>query len=203
MSPETVEILTGSEEGEKDENMPATYGAIKDAEAAAEGSINPVWVATLAALGPAAEQEVLYSATVCCTNSCALSRCTVCFELDAEGLCFTQKCCLARGREPFGFGASGPTDDRYCTLSLYACEYGLKAPDKLFNGTAECLCYRQAAAYPFADPVPEPVCAVCFLRCFPASPVGCCMEPFGKTSAVGLTFGGGEGGPPAAEGMLR
>jgi len=61
-----------------------------------------------------------------------------------------------------------------CKLGLFCCACGLKVPSICCNGESSCLCCKGAAALPFADPVPEPVCALYGLRILPG-PMGCGM----------------------------
>ena len=44
-------------------------------------------------------------------------------------------------------------------------------------GEAECLCFVEAAAFPFKGKVGGPICAVCCLQCVPN--MGC-MQPSAK-----------------------
>ena len=83
-----------------------------------------------------------------------------------ECLCIEEKfCCSANDN---GFGVGIIKDSAFIIkLGLPCCSCGIKVPDKLCLGTKECLCVRAAQAFPFAGPVPKPMCAICGFSLMP------------------------------------
>jgi len=128
----------------------------------------------------------VFSACICVQTSCNMNDVMMGCELANEFLCLEEKCCL-------GVASAFPVgvikeDGFIFKLGLPCCTCGLKVPQVLCLGAAQCLCIKEAAAFPFKDPVPSPICAVCCLQCTPN--VGC-MKPAKKV-------GGAPDGPTSA-----
>ena len=64
-------------------------------------------------------------------------------------------------------GRKKEKEGNICTLGLPCCQVGLKVPEVCVLTQAEFLCLREAAAFPFAGPVPGFVCACCAFQCAP------------------------------------
>eukprot|EP00316_Scyphosphaera_apsteinii_P022504 CAMPEP_0119319144 /NCGR_PEP_ID=MMETSP1333-20130426/48596_1 /TAXON_ID=418940 /ORGANISM="Scyphosphaera apsteinii, Strain RCC1455" /LENGTH=150 /DNA_ID=CAMNT_0007325485 /DNA_START=77 /DNA_END=529 /DNA_ORIENTATION=+ len=120
---------------------------------------------------------------------------------DGEELCCTSKCCLAINEKPYPIGLDVPKScstrpgTKLCGFSLFLCEYGVKVPTVLCKSEHHCFCFRNGAAFPFADPVPEPVCAIAFCRLVPCKPA-CLVPPFGGKGVISV-------GAPAKQEMER
>ena len=98
-----------------------------------------------------------------------------------ECLCVAEECCLSASTKPFQVGVI-KEDPFVFKLGLPCCTCGVKKPSVLCLGAQECLCVRQGMAFPFADPVPGPICAVCCIQCLPNMGV---FKPPGGNSKVG------------------
>eukprot|EP00164_Ancoracysta_twista_P000723 GFYU01000951.1.p1 GENE.GFYU01000951.1~~GFYU01000951.1.p1 ORF type:complete len:147 (-),score=26.32 GFYU01000951.1:124-522(-) len=120
------------------------------------------------------EQECVYSACLCCFTACKKTPLCGC-RGESECLCCLDRCCVSLNGQTYkGFPCS--KEEGECALSAPCCQCGLRKPRVCCSSNGEFCCMRSAAAFPPADPVPNMVCAVCFLRCCPG-PVGCCKPP--------------------------
>jgi len=108
--------------------------------------------------------KAMYSATICCFNELDTDDILMGCKGQSEFLCLREAVCCAANETPFPVGL---LKDGICTLSLPCCQYQLKMPEVLVLGEGKCLCCRGAQAFPFKDPVPSPVCAICFLSILP------------------------------------
>merc|ERR1711865_656951 len=108
----------------------------------------------------------VYSACICCYTACNVKDLLIGCQGTEEFLCIEYKCCLAAGLDQYDIGMI--KDAAYiCKVGLPCCTFGLKMPEVLCLGAGKCLCLKQAAAFPFKEPVPGPICAVCCLQCVP------------------------------------
>jgi hypothetical protein len=97
-----------------------------------------------------------------------------------EFACFHSRYCLVKDRDPLDVALACPLDTSpggtIVKLSLYVYEGALKMPETLCRNKHACLCFRDATAFPFKDPVEVPVCAVCCVRVLP-QPIGLLAPP--------------------------
>lgn len=129
------------------------------------------------------QREFVVEGCLCCYTSFALDEDAVlgCTG-DEELCCLKLRYCLACNMPEMGPSVSfapeelGKEGSSLCTLSAYCLEFQLNNPTTLFRSTGASLCIRKAAAFPFMDPVPLPVCAVCCLRLLPR-PIGLFAPP--------------------------
>jgi len=130
--------------------------------------------------------ECVYSACICCYSSIDLDKILVCCKGGGTCICLEEHCCIAANEKPFEIGLI-KQEGFIFKLGLPCCTCGLKVPDMkdLISSSGQCLCFKQVAQFPFGDQVGAPICAVCFLQCFPNT--GCLQPP-----------PGGAGAPPAA-----
>lgn len=131
---------------------------------------------------------MVYSACICCYSAFNMSDMMMGCAGQEEFLCIEAKACLGAG-EAFPVGMI-KEDGFICKIGLPCCTYGLKMPQVLCLGAGQCLCCKSAAAFPFKDPVPGPICAVCCLQCLPNAG---CAKPATK----------GGGAPNASTEMER
>jgi hypothetical protein len=126
--------------------------------------------------------EFVCNACICNYTSCNLDNIPglILCKGTNECLCIEEKVCCAAGEKPFPFGIV-KSDGFIIQLGLPCCTCGLKFPDKLCLGSGECLCCKTAAALPFTDPVPVPVCAICAFSLMPE--VGLMKAPPGAEMA--------------------
>ena len=69
-----------------------------------------------------------------------------------------------------------PTSSFWFKLGAPCCSVGCKQPTVCIKGKGEVLAFKVAAAFPFAEGFVEgPICACCFLQCFPNA--GCAKPP--------------------------
>ena len=129
----------------------------------------------------------VYSACICCYSACNVKDMMIGCKETGECLCIESKACLGIG-EPFPIGMI-KEDGFICKIGLPCCTTGLLMPKVLCLSAAQCLCIKSAASFPFKDPVPGPICAVCCIQCMPN--VGIMKPPMKVTSKV-------EGGGPLA-----
>ena len=117
----------------------------------------------------------MYSACICCYTAFNFEDLMIGCREDGECLCLQSKCCLGVG-EAFPIGII-KEDGFIIKCGLPCCTYGLKMPEVLCLGAGQCLCIKSAAALPFKDPVPAPICAVCCIQCMPNGGI---MKPASK-----------------------
>jgi len=106
----------------------------------------------------------LYSATICCFSEVDTDDILMGCKGQGECLCTHQQFCLAAKEEKFEVGM---LKEGICGIGLPCCKYVLKKPEVLTLSEQKCLCFRSASAFPFKEPVPAPVCAICFFSLLP------------------------------------
>jgi len=95
-----------------------------------------------------------------------------------EMLCIQNKACLGipDAKNPMFPVGMVKEEGMICKISLPCCQFGVKKPTVCLSGAGQCLCMKSAAAFPFADPVPKPVCALCGFKVLPGPPG--CLQPY-------------------------
>eukprot|EP00164_Ancoracysta_twista_P000143 GFYU01000212.1.p2 GENE.GFYU01000212.1~~GFYU01000212.1.p2 ORF type:complete len:151 (+),score=32.16 GFYU01000212.1:67-453(+) len=121
-------------------------------------------------MGGPMDGEFIFSGCICCASACDFKDILIGCKTTQECLCIVEKCCCAANEDKMPIGMAKESGD-ICRISLPCCQIGLKKPDVCVLGDGKCLCIRQAAAFPFKDPISGPVCAICAVRILP-SPVG-------------------------------
>ena len=128
---------------------------------------------------PPNTKNFVWSGCICMYSSCEVEDILLGCAGSEELLCLRAEGCC---------GVSTPTNPVYpiglvqergtiCKLSLACVEYVVKSkPTVCLSGTSQCLCIKTAAAFPFADPVPKPVCAICGFKILPG-PAGF-LQPY-------------------------
>ena len=113
-------------------------------------------------------KNYLFSGCVCCYTSCDFENLKIGCAEAGECLCFKTAYCLAVGAEPFNIAFCKNEDKECLSAELFCCKCAVKQPEVLCAAAAQCLCLKEAAAFPFnPDYVKEPVCAVCCLSLLP------------------------------------
>jgi hypothetical protein len=136
-------------------------------------------------------KNFIASGCICCYGSCEIENILIGCAGAGECLCLQEKCCLGIPNEKNPMFPVGMVkeDGMICKISLPCCQCGIKKPTVLVSSAGQCLCIKQAAAFPFADPVPHAVCALCCFTCVGAEAPGC-MVPYkggGAPAAVEIT----------------
>lgn len=131
--------------------------------------------------------EMMFNGCICNYTSLNMDDILMGCSQEDEFLCCVRKACLSGNKEAYPVGMV-KDEESICTISLPCCQTGLRVPRVLVLGEGRCLCCKGAAAFPFAGPVPEPVCAICFFRILPG-PAGF-MQPGPSPK---------EGAPPVVE----
>jgi len=125
--------------------------------------------------------EFVFSACICNYVTCDLGNIPGTLGCWRKGECLCCSggdCCALVGEQslknPYPVGMLKDDPNVIVKLGLFCCACGIKVPTVCCLGEGSCLCCKGACAFPFADPVSEPVCAIYGLRILPA-PMGCCM----------------------------
>lgn len=108
----------------------------------------------------------MYSAAICCFQEIDVEEIFIGCMGKQECLCCQEACCIAANTEAFPIGLI-KEEGMLLKVGLLCCTMGIKIPTVLCLGEGKCLCCRNASAFPFAGPVPEPVCAICCLSLLP------------------------------------
>lgn len=115
-----------------------------------------------------------------------------------------QDACCIPGAEPYKVGVlPNKGNKEKFRAGLHCCEFAIKPPEVLALSEGRCFVLHDAAAFPFAGPVPVPVCALYGLRCLPGPIATCGAPPEPAASLLQVTVeekkSDGAGGPPASE----
>mmetsp|Transcript_11959 Transcript_11959/g.23271 ORF Transcript_11959/g.23271 Transcript_11959/m.23271 type:complete len:144 (-) Transcript_11959:703-1134(-) len=135
--------------------------------------------------------EYLFMGTCCCYNAVTIKNVLLGCVNEDEVLCCFFSSCLALNTSAYSTGCGCNEGPYFIKAGIPCCSCGLKVPKVCCKGEAKCCCFRNACAFPFQSPVPEPVCAICFCRLLPGK-VG-----FMKSPPLGI--GAGLGAPPSSE----
>jgi hypothetical protein len=116
----------------------------------------------------------LFSAMLCCYTAVDFDDPALCGREKSDGICFNTRMCLDLGADSLGVGSLADTkaNNEFCKIGAYCCTCALKQPELKCTSVGQRFCLRSAKSYPFdKDYVGEPICACCFLQCYPT--VGC------------------------------
>mmetsp|Transcript_15816 Transcript_15816/g.33437 ORF Transcript_15816/g.33437 Transcript_15816/m.33437 type:complete len:199 (+) Transcript_15816:146-742(+) len=119
----------------------------------------------------------IFSATLCCYTACDFEDPMVGCRGKSDGICINRRVCIDPSAEGFGVGI---LDDEKETNELfkvgaYCCTCAIKKPELKCASAGRLFCMTSAQSLPFdPDYVKEPICACCFLQCFPT--VGCLKD---------------------------
>ena len=131
--------------------------------------------------------EYVIGAAFCCYTSFLDPRVKTNVLVGCKGenevTCLKAKFCLIPKEKHMGVSLALKPDEIWrnrggviASLALYCVELQLKMPTTLIHCSNSACCLRSTAAFPLADPVAKPVCAVCCVRYLPA-PMGILAPP--------------------------
>ena len=131
--------------------------------------------------------EYVIGAAFCCYTSILDPRVKTNVLVGCKGenevTCLKAKFCLIPKEKHMGVSLALKPDEIWrnrggmiASLALYCVELQLNMPTTLIHCSNSACCLRSAAAFPLADPVAKPVCAVCCVRFLPA-PMGILAPP--------------------------
>ena len=108
------------------------------------------------------------------------------------------------GKENYAVGLT-QEEGKICKLGCPCCVQACMKPDMadLIKCGFDCLCVSAKGNFPFADPVPEPICALYGAQCAQkdGKPIfGCCNPPYEDGAFKSFRPAGA---PPANETMSR
>lgn len=117
-------------------------------------------------------KNYLFSACVCCYESCDVENIKLGCVESGECLCLKSAACCAVGVDPYKCAFCANEDKEVASCDLLLCRYALKKPEVCFAQASQCLCIKAAGAFPFNDDyVKEPTCAICFISLLPEAGV--------------------------------
>ncbi|KAL1518404.1 hypothetical protein AB1Y20_002698 [Prymnesium parvum] len=122
--------------------------------------------------------EYLFNAVICGYNSLKTDKFPMGYTQKAELLCIDCEVCFGCSNncnngpkliEPYQIYVKKSTDG-CCELGGFCFKTAIKKPRTFLESNEELFCYRQAASLPFTQfgAVRSPLCAVCFVRLYPA-----------------------------------
>jgi hypothetical protein len=104
---------------------------------------------------------------VCCYQSIDTGDIKIGLKESSECVCCINSCCLALNEDSLGLGLVTESSE-ICKVAAVVCTMGLKKPTTLCAGASHCLCFKNAASFPFDGAyVGSPVCAICFVKLYP------------------------------------
>ncbi|KAL7531991.1 hypothetical protein ACHAWF_006713 [Thalassiosira exigua] len=114
------------------------------------------------------DPKVFY-ATLCCYVALDFDNLILCGRQKSDGCCFNTRLCFDSSADSLGVGCLEEKEkNEYCKLGGYCFTCAFKQPELSCTSHGQWLCLRSIKSYPFnPDYVEKPICACCFLQCFP------------------------------------